>query len=147
MNRKTCAMATTVLFLSGLLPVAILAADDRATLYPEGTIDKQALERILPVKPPYSPYADLDFPARPLFGDTHVHTSFSLDAGAAGARLGPVEALRFGNGEEVMSSSGQRVELSRPLDFMVVADDSDGFGLFPRLFEGDRELLADPTVK
>lgn len=147
MKTKTCAISTTVLFLAVLLPVSVFAVDDKATLYPEGTIDKQALEKILPDKPPYSPYADLNFPARPLFGDTHVHTSYSLDAGAAGARLGPVEALRFGKGEEVMASSGQRVKLSRPLDFMVVADHSDGFGLFPRLLEGDRELLADPTVK
>jgi hypothetical protein len=147
MRRRTCAMAATVLFLALLPPVSFSAADDKATLYPEGTIDKQALEKILPDKPPYSPYADLDFPSRPLFGDTHVHTSYSLDAGAAGARLGPVEALRFGKGEEVRASSGQRVKLSRPLDFMVVADHSDGFGLFPRLFEGDRELLADRTVK
>ena len=147
MKTKTGAMATRVVFLAVLLPASVFAADDKATLYPEGRIDKQALERILPDKPPYSPYADRAFPTRPLFGDTHVHTSFSLDAGAAGARLGPVEALRFGKGEEIMASSGQRVRLSRPLDFMVVADHSDGFGLFPRLFEGDRELLADPTVK
>jgi len=68
-------------------------AAEGGTLYPEGTIDKQALEKILPDKPPYSPYADLNFPARPLFGDTHVHTSYSLDAGAAGARAGGGSAL------------------------------------------------------
>jgi hypothetical protein len=143
----TLAASTAVFFLAVPLPFALSATGEQGTLYPEGTIDKQALERILPDKPPYSPYADLNFPARPLFGDTHVHTSYSLDAGAAGARLGPVDALRFGKGEEVVASSGQRVRLSRPLDFMVVADHSDGFGLFPRLFAGDRELLADPTVK
>jgi hypothetical protein len=137
---------TIRVLIAAMLALPAFAAE-QGTLYPEGAIDKQALERILPDKPPYSPYADLNFPARPLFGDTHVHTSYSLDAGAAGARLGPVEALRFGKGEEVMASSGQRVRLSRPLDFMVVADHSDGFGLFPRLFEGDRELIADPTVK
>ncbi len=112
-----------------------------------GIGDKEALAKILPTRAPYSPYAGRNFPTRPLFGDTHVHTSYSLDAGAAGARLGPVEALRFGKGEEVMASSGQPVKLSRPLDFMVVADHSDGFGLFPRLFEGDPELLADPQIR
>ena len=110
-------------------------------------LNEDALTRILPAKPPYSPYAGRPFPTRPLFGDTHVHTSFSLDAGAAGARLGPADALRFGKGEEVMASSGQRVKLSRPLDFMVVADHSDGFGVFPRLLAGDRDLLADPQIR
>lgn len=95
-------------------------------------------------KAPYSPYADLDFPTRPLFGDTHVHTSFSMDAGAFGARLGPVDAYRFGKGEQVISSTGQPAKLSRPLDFMVVADHSDGFGFFPTLMSGDPDLLATP---
>ena len=95
-------------------------------------------------KAPYSPYADQDFPTRPLFGDTHVHTSFSMDAGAFGARLGPADAYRFGRGEQVTSSTGQPAKLSRPLDFMVVADHSDGFGFFPTLMSGDPELLATP---
>ena len=134
-----------------VLATALLAmssyAAEQGVLYPEGSVDKKALEKILPDKPPYSPYADLKFPTRPLFGDTHVHTSYSLDAGAAGCRLGPADALRFGKGEEVMASSGQRVKLSRPLDFMVVADHSDGFGLFPRLMDGDPVLLADPQIR
>lgn len=95
-------------------------------------------------KVPYSPYADEDFPTRPLFGDTHVHTSFSMDAGAFGARLGPADAYRFGKGEQVTSSTGQPAKLSRPLDFMVVSDHSDGFGFFPTLMSGDPELLATP---
>ncbi len=41
----------------------------------------------------YSPYADRDFPTRPFFGDTHLHTSFSMDAGAFGARLGAARRL------------------------------------------------------
>ena len=86
-----------------------------------------------------------DFPTRPFFGDTHTHTSFSMDAGAFGARLGPADAYRFGKGQEVVASSGQRVKLSRPLDFMVVSDHSDNMGFFPDLFAGKPEMLADPT--
>ena len=112
-----------------------------------GIVDQESLSKILPSKPPYSPYAGREFPTVPLFGDTHVHTSYSLDAGAAGARLGPAEALRFARGEEVMASSGQPVKLSRPLDFLVVADHSDGFGLFPRLMAGDPALLRDPRIR
>jgi hypothetical protein len=69
----------------------------------------------------------------------------SMDAGAFGARLKPVDAYRFARGEEVTSSTGLRVKLSRPLDFLVVADHSDNMGFFPRLFDGDPAMLADAT--
>src|SRR6202040_2918555 len=110
-----------------------------------GTLDKQSAEKGFPSKPIYSPYAGRNFPTRPFFGDTHLHTAASFDAGAFGARLGPRDALRFARGEEVMASSGQPATLSRPLDFLVVADHSDNMGFFPDLFAGKPELLADPT--
>ena len=109
-----------------------------------GTLEKSAAEKLYPAKRAYSPYAGRNFPARPLFGDTHLHTSFSFDAGAFGARLGPSDAYRFAKGEEVTASSGQPAKLSRPLDFLVVADHSDGFGFFPLLLGGDANLLANP---
>jgi len=93
-------------------------------------------------KPGYSPYAGRNFPTRPFFGDTHLHTSISVDAGAFGCRLGPVEAYRFAKGEEITASSGQQVKLSRPLDFLVVADHSDAMGLFPMIFGGDPKVMA-----
>ncbi len=77
--------------------------------------------------PGYSPYAGRNFPTRVLWGDTHLHTANSLDAAAFGNTLGPEEALRFARGEEIVSSSGQRVKLSRPLDFLVVADHAEGW--------------------
>ena len=91
------------------------------------------------------PMRTATFPTRPFFGDTHLHTSFSMDAGAFGARLSPRDAYRFARGEQVTSSTGQPVKLSRPLDFLVVADHSDNMGFFPDLFAGKPELLADPT--
>src|ERR1700676_1703193 len=108
-----------------------------------GTLDRELAEQAFQ-KPPYSPYAGRNFPTRPFFGDTHVHTSFSMDAGAFGARLGPKDAYRFAKGEEVTASSGQRAKLARPLDFLVVTDHSDGFGFFPRLFAGDPKMLSYP---
>jgi hypothetical protein len=99
-----------------------------------GTFDKGTAAKVFPAKPPYSPYAGRSFPTRPFFGDTHLHTSFSMDAGAFGARLGPKDAYRFAKGEELTASSGQQVKLSRPLDFLVVTDHSDGFGFFRLLF-------------
>jgi Protein of unknown function (DUF3604) len=101
-------------------------------------------EKVFP-KAPYSPYAGRSYPTRVYFGDTHLHTSFSMDAGAFGARLTPRDAYRFARGEEITSSSGQPAKLSRPLDFLVVADHSDNMGFFPDLFAGKPEVLADPT--
>src|SRR6185295_18599006 len=98
-----------------------------------------------PAKPAYSPYAGRNFPTRPFFGDTHLHTALSFDAGAAGCRLGPKEAYRFAKGEQVIASSGQPAKLSRPLDFLVVADHSDNMGFFTDFLAGKPELLADPT--
>ncbi len=93
----------------------------------------------------YSPYVDRTYPERPYFGDTHLHTAYSMDAGAFGARLDPRDAYRFARGEQVISSTGQPVRLSRPLDFLVVADHSDNMGFFPDLFAGKASVLADPT--
>ncbi|CAB3801255.1 DUF3604 domain-containing protein [Pararobbsia alpina] len=109
-----------------------------------GTLDHESAEKAFSAAP-YSPYAGRSFPTRPFFGDTHLHTSFSMDAGAFGARLGPKEAYRFAKGEEVTASSGQRAKLSRPLDFLVVTDHSDNMGFFPDLLAGKPEMLADPT--
>jgi Protein of unknown function (DUF3604) len=96
---------------------------------------------------PYSPYAGRNFPTRPLFGDTHLHTALSFDAGAAGARLGPREAYRFAKGEEVVSSTGQPAKLSRPLDFLVVADHSDNMGFFGDFLAGKPEILQNAQAR
>ena len=98
-----------------------------------------------PAQKHYSPYAGRNFPTEVFWGDTHLHTGNSLDAGAFGARLLPEDAHRFARGEELVSSTGLRVKLSRPLDFLVVADHSDNMGFFPLLNSGDRKMLADPT--
>ncbi len=107
----------------------------------------EALEHAFPSQKHYSPYAGRNFPSRVFWGDTHVHTSASMDAGAFGNRLGIDQAYRFARGEEVTASSGGRVKLSRPLDFLVVADHSDNMGFFPDLFAGKPAMLADPVGK
>ena len=94
---------------------------------------------------PYSPYASGSAATRVFWGDTHLHTSFSMDAGAFGNRLGLDEAYRFARGEEVESTTAGRVRLARPLDFLVVADHSDNMGFFPDLNRGDPAILEDPT--
>jgi hypothetical protein len=106
---------------------------------------EEGLEGAFPEKDSYSPYANRNFPTEVFWGDTHVHTGMSMDAGAFGARLTPVDAYRFAKGEQVTSSTGQAIKLSRPLDFLVVADHSDNMGFFPRLLAGEPSMLADPT--
>ncbi len=97
--------------------------------------------------PGYSPYAQRRFPTQVYWGDTHVHTDNSLDARGFGVTLGPEEALRFARGEEVTTSHGLHFKLSRPLDWLVVADHSDGMGAMKEIIAGNPNLLKDPEVK
>jgi len=83
----------------------------------------------------YSPYAQRSFPDRVFWGDTHLHTALSMDAGLFGAR------------QEVMASSGQPVRLGRPLDWLVIADHSDGMGFFNDLAAGNPDILKYDQAK
>ena len=144
--------AAFVLFLG----VALLAVSLVSTTYGDddppagvaagdsGNLDLETAREAFK-KRPYSPYADRTFPTRPFFGDTHLHTAFSMDAGAFGCRLDPRDAYRFAKGEQVTASGGQPARLARPLDFLVVADHSDNMGFFPDLMSGKPDLLTDPT--
>ncbi|MEO0698786.1 MAG: DUF3604 domain-containing protein, partial [Pseudomonadota bacterium] len=91
-----------------------------------------------------------EFPDRPYWGDTHLHTDNSVDAFGFGTRLGPEAALRFARGEEVTATTGAKTQLSRPLDFLVIADHSDGLGATRRLFDAPRWyvewVMGDETV-
>jgi hypothetical protein len=95
----------------------------------------------------YSPYAGRDFSSNVYWGDTHLHTDISMDAGAFGNRLGLDEAYRFARGEEVQSTHAGPVRLSRPLDFLVVADHSDNMGFFPDMLSGAPHIMEDPKGK
>jgi len=107
---------------------------------PQIAPSKESLTDIYPGKA-YSPYAQRNFPDRVFWGDTHLHTGLSMDAGLFGARLGLDDAYRFARGEEVMASSGQPAKLGRPLDWLVIADHSDGMGFFNDLAAGDPDIL------
>jgi hypothetical protein len=93
----------------------------------------------------YSPYASRGFPSRVYWGDTHLHTSLSMDAGAIGNTLGLDVAYRFARGDEITTSTGQKARLSRPLDWLVIADHSDNMGMITDLYAGKPNILADPT--
>jgi Protein of unknown function (DUF3604) len=91
--------------------------------------------------------AETAYPEKVLWGDTHLHTSNSIDAFGFGVRLGPEEALRFARGEEVKATTGLKAKLDRPLDFLVIADHSDGLGVTRRIYEAPRFMLRDPTLR
>jgi len=100
----------------------------------------------------YSPYVERtarnsDFAEGVYWGDTHLHTRYSSDSGMIGNRLGPDEAYRFAKGEQVVTSTGQRARLIRPLDFLVVADHAEALGLAPYIAEGNPDLLATEKGK
>ena len=123
---------TTILALAITLPVT---ANDAGTPTPNLLANAYTGKA-------YSPYAKRNFPERPLWGDSHLHTSLSMDAGLFGNRLPPVEAYRLARGEEVVSSTGQALRLSRPLDWLMIADHSDGMGLVGDIATGKAQLMA-----
>ncbi|MGI9351154.1 MAG: DUF3604 domain-containing protein [Rhizobiaceae bacterium] len=98
-------------------------------------------------KPSYSPYAGRNYPTRPLWGDTHLHTALSLDARAAGVILTHDDAYRFAKGEEVTSSHGIRLRIGQPLDWLVITDHSDAMGAMNEVVAGNPRLLTDPVVR
>ena len=115
-------------------------------LGPSHPLDEQTTSKAL-AKRGYSPYAGRTYPTQVYWGDQHVHTGWSVDAGGFGATLGPEEALRFARGEEVLSNSGQPAKLSRPLDWIVVSDHSDMAGTIFSIRDGDPEFMKNPKIK
>ncbi len=94
----------------------------------------------------FSPYAGRNFPQVPLWGDSHLHTMVSVDAGTM-TRLSQEDAFRFARGEEVTTTHGLRAKLSRPLDWLVVSDHAEMYGLMPQLLSGDAQILSSPIGK
>ena len=136
---RTMIMTSATALLASLLLALPAAAQDfgNAQEFAAGTLQNKE----------YSPYAGRGYPTQVFWGDTHLHTNLSVDAGMFGNRLGLEEAYRFTRGEEVVTSHGLRARLSRPLDFVVVADHSDGYGMFAKIVEGDPELMKDETAR
>src|SRR3984893_7413110 len=143
------APATVAAAIAALLTIDIQAKAQEAPVNGVGTdIGTFYKDEVAPLykAPGYSPYVGRNYPTRVLWGDTHLHTDNSLDAAAVGNTLGPEEAYRFARGEEVVSSTGQRVKLSRPLDFLVVADHAEGLGSPLELTSGTALLVSNPDV-
>jgi hypothetical protein len=135
------------MFVKGLpilaMSVAGLTAQLQAQEMPAYEVDRSMLSEKYKGKS-YSPYASRDFPNEVLWGDSHLHTGISFDAGTAGATLLPEDAYRFASGEEVMSSYDIPVKLSRPLDWLAVTDHTDNMGFIVDLAAGKPDILATP---
>ncbi|MGD8408332.1 MAG: DUF3604 domain-containing protein [Thiohalophilus sp.] len=95
----------------------------------------------------YSPYPEENYPNQVFFGDTHLHTAYSADAGLVGATTTPDDAYRFAKGETVTSSNGLPARLQRPLDFLVVTDHAENLGLPVALEEGNPVLQTNEWGK
>ena len=91
----------------------------------------------------YSPYVGEDFPRNVYWGDTHLHSSLSSDAFGLGVSLGPEAAFSFASGNTVTTTGGIQARLSRPLDFMVLADHAESLGMMNLVKAGDSRVLAD----
>ena len=61
------------------------------------------------------------------FGETHMHTKYSLDAYIGGNRMSPKDSLQFAQGQE-KTINGQLHKLHRPLDFAATTDHSEYIG-------------------
>lgn len=138
--------STTALFCFSVSPLPALSQDtSEGGQVGEMTISVEDMRT--PSADAFSPYAGRDFPTRPLWGDTHLHTSLSLDARAFGVLLSPADAFRFARGDEVTTSHGLRAKLSRPLDWLVVSDHSDAMGAMNEIVAGNSTLMRDPTLR
>ena len=138
MRMKMCSLCclSALLLLS---PHAVFAMD----INPDRVLEKPSI---------YSPYVErtvnnANFAEGVYWGDTHLHTSYSTDAGMTGNTLGPEAAYRLARGEEVLSAAGMRVRLIRPLDFLVVSDHAENMGLAPMIAESNPELLKNEWGK
>src|SRR5262252_437868 len=64
------------------------------------------------------------------FGETHIHTSWSVDAWLMGNRLtGPDDALKYAQGQTIKHPLGYDIKIDTPLDFMGVTDHSEYVGV------------------
>ena len=64
------------------------------------------------------------------FGETHIHTSWSVDAWVMGNRMtGPADALKYAQGQTIKHPLGYDIKIDTPLDFMGVTDHSEYVGV------------------
>ncbi len=141
--RKTLLYASLIPLLAACAQEADPPAPETAA---EAAVPAETLETPAP-GPAVSEMVADEIPRRAFFGDTHVHTGWSADAGMDGAVTSPEDAYRFALGQEVTSNSGLKAQLGRPYDWFMVTDHSDGMGTINEILAGNPEMIADETIK
>lgn len=81
------------------------------------------------------------------WGDTHVHTGWSADAGMDGAITTPEDAYRFALGQEINSNTGMKAKLAVPYDWFLISDHSDGMGTINEIVDGNPEMMESEVLK
>jgi len=131
-----------VKLLSILFVVSLTACNNQTSSVSEQNKDTHDTSVVESANEP-----SLSYPTQVFWGDTHLHTSDSVDAFGFGNRLDTEAALRFARGEVVTSTRGVDAQLSRPLDFLVISDHSDALGATRELYEAPRLLVRDPLLR
>ena len=134
MKRKSLVSFTVAGLVLAALTIAVPTASAQAQPSKDAVIEMMAMDD-------FSPYVGREYPTQVYWGDTHLHTAVSVDAGTM-CRLDQETAFRFARGEEVTTTHGLRAKLSRPLDWIVISDHAEMYGLMPQLLKGDPEILA-----
>ena len=90
-----------------------------------------------------------DDETRLLWGDSHLHTSYSFDAYTLGnVSADPDTAYRFAKGLPVIHPGHRaRVQIDRPLDFLVITDHAEGLGAMAELAAGNPLLVGNEYGK
>ena len=120
----------------------------RRALIPLFSLSFATLFLSTPALAQYTPWESEDYPLNLYWGDTHLHTSYSVDANAMGnVSLPPADAYRFARGEAVRATTGMVAKLNRPLDFLVVSDHAEQLGTMLKLREGDPRIINNPAAR
>src|ERR1700746_1173889 len=82
------------------------------------------------------------------FGETHVHTSWSLDAWLFGNRMtDPGDAYKYFKGEAIKSPLGYDIKIDTPLDFAGVTDHSEYVGVTRLANDPNSPISKLPVVQ
>jgi hypothetical protein len=109
-----------------------------------------------PVQPAGAPQPNPERNA--YYGETHLHTSWSVDAWVLGNRItGPDDAYKYAKGETIKHPMGFDISIDTPLDFMGVTDHSEYVGVtreantpgsyVSTLPEAQPMIMKDPNSK